>query len=156
MREELLKKEMEELHNYVRSHFQLLIAWFTFFCTVVVGAAAWGVGASLDDKHRLVTSLPIFVVASFYTVQTALGGIACWLVNRDMRRIQARIRDIQRDLTGQRSGEPLQPHSPMPPSLNQCVLLIIVTLASILPFLWWTYHLVTVLPKATQCPGAGD
>ena len=147
MREELLKKEMEELHGYVRTHFQLLIAWFTFFCTVVVGAAAWGVGASLDATHQLATSKPIFVVACFYTVQTILGCIACWFVHGDVQRIQERIRAIQLDLTGQSTVSALQPQSAMPDSIRRCVILIILTLVSILPFLWWVYYLVGRLPR---------
>ena len=149
MREELLKKEMEELHSYVRSHFQLLVGWFTFFCTVAVGAIAWGVSASLDDKHKLVTSLPALAVCLFYTVQILLGCVTCWLVHRDLRSIRRRITDIQSDLSGQRSGDPLQPRSALTRALEHTTILMIVALVSLLPFFWWVYVVVTKIPRAS-------
>lgn len=145
-REELLEKEMEELHNYVRSHFQLLVGWFTFFCTVLVGAAAWGVGASVNGSHKLVDPLPSFVVGCYFTVQILFGCVACWFANRDFRRIDARIGAIQGYLAGPREKH-LQPRSAMPRGIEHIVLMMILSLLSVLPFLWWIYHIVARLPK---------
>lgn len=71
---ELLRHESSELHSYVRHHFQLLIAWFTFFCTSNYVAIGWLAGILAGGQ--LVDKRVVLAVGALFMFQNALGMVA--------------------------------------------------------------------------------
>src|SRR5438105_1295224 len=75
---ELLVTELKESRTDVRTVFQLLVGWFTFFISVMVASIGWCAKAMIDGgaKSEALTA----VVASFFIAQIVLGAIACAVV----------------------------------------------------------------------------
>lgn len=90
-----LKSEQEQLHEYTRAIYQLLIAWFTFWVTVNI--AAIGLIAKELAGHPRFESAGIAIVGGFFIFQNGLSVPAMLWVHRTygaMKRRSAEIDDL--------------------------------------------------------------
>lgn len=104
--DELLRFEMKELHEHIRSAFQNYIQWFTFFLTLLMAAMGWSLAASIGDKGLVVAPLPFFVMVALFSVQLIQSAMATTNLRQDIERAIRRIRKIQRTIDAQTAARP--------------------------------------------------
>lgn len=93
---ELQLHESQQAHDHVRTIMQLVVAWFTFFMTVQVGAVAWALANRYSSEGTQFRG-SIWFVTIFYIVQNILGVIATMTCRKSIRHIRNRIARILAD-----------------------------------------------------------
>jgi hypothetical protein len=132
---DLLRTEYEHINSYIRTSAQLHLAWYTFFVTVnyaVLGymASQYVRGAATDPS--------VLVLAIVLIVQGVLAIIACVNYESYIKKSEARITTILKELT-RPNGE--APNNPIPGKLyHDTTILMIISFAALL--LFWLVILV--------------
>lgn len=121
-----LYKELDELNTYARSHMQLFLSWFAFFCGINIVALGW-----------LATATPKPLIRDCITfnfiIQGLLAVIACRTVHSNLVSTDLRIEAILRQID--KSGFA---RSPLPCHLYVRATILIASACLILVGVWVT------------------
>jgi hypothetical protein len=150
--------EFGELHTYIRHDLSVYVTWFTFFLTLLLGAMAWSLKASLNGRGVVVTPFPFFCMVTLFSVQLIFAVIATDSIAADFVRADNRSAELVKalnacaDCTGRASAQML---SPFPKSLHVAIRLMEWTLVS--NFLFWIAVAIYVYRKrGKRLMGGGE
>ncbi len=108
----LFSTELTELNAYARHHFQLYLAWYTFFLTVNFAAIGWFTSVLLTDALKV--SLPIVFLTAFFVVQIIISYIASLAVRKHFQGTYNRCKELLDAMIGHSPEAPLRPQPAMP------------------------------------------
>lgn len=77
---DIFKSSSTEFNSYIRTNFQLFVQWFTFFSTT--NYLAIGVMASLMSSSTFKSPTPVFLIGSFFLIQSCIALAACRNMDR--------------------------------------------------------------------------
>lgn len=130
---DILKKEIDDRHNYTRLILQIFAGWFAFFVTSVLGILGWTVSTLRDGSGRLTRPVLLDWIAFFFTIQTIFGLIACRDALRDIKFSKARISKIHASM---RANEDIAPQDPTPQCMVTGLQMIRYALYTLIAFLF--------------------
>jgi len=99
------ERKLQELHEYVRHVFQLLVGWFTFFATVNYASMGWLAKPSTPSPSKGI----VWIVAGMFITQNVLGLIACSVVRRYLLDRDAEVLSLERSIASASLGESASP-----------------------------------------------
>jgi hypothetical protein len=135
-----------ELHDYARVEFQIYVAWFTFFLTLLLGSMAWSLRASLDRQGRVAAPFPYYCMVALFTVQLIFGIIGTGYIADDLKQADLAGLELQKTIVNQtlplgRTASSTPALDPFPQGIHSAMKLMQWTLGTNLGF----WLIVTVL-----------
>lgn len=108
----LLEKEMNEIHNYVRHNIQIFLTWYTFFITANLVGLQWfvslpKVGQSVSFNQYLSSALGFLIV-------NLLGLYASHHTRKYIKSSDVRVNEIVNILATNSKYNSGTPQSPVP------------------------------------------
>lgn len=144
---------LRELYEYSRVEFQLYVAWFTFFLTLLLGSMAWSLRASLNEQGKVVAPFPYYCMVALFSVQLIFGIVGTGYIADDLIRadsagfelLQKQVA-LNRELTTKRNApQNSSALNPFPKGIHGAMTLMQLTLATNLAF--WLLVTVQVARK---------
>jgi hypothetical protein len=107
--EDLLRKELDEHHQYVRAMFGHLLTWFIFFSNISILVLSWCVATTTkNDPPRLLVS----ALAIYFILHTLLGIGSAVVSLFYFRTANSRVSEILSAFT--QIADSTAPKSPLP------------------------------------------
>jgi len=152
---------LREIHEYARVEFQVYVAWFTFFLTLLLGTMAWSLRASLDRQGKVVNLLPFYCMLVLFSVQLLLGIVGTEYVLSDLKHGEEQALVLQQSLIQQTAEITQRPAlatelveiNPFPQGITKAIRLMQGTLASNLIF-WAGVAILANKRKGKKLAGA--
>lgn len=122
------ERRLDEIHEYIRHLFQLLVGWFTFFVTVNYASLGWLAAANADGKNSLASFA--WLVPVMFIIQNLLGLAACYYVWLALRDYDERVFNLEKSIVHNRKAEDERTAVPMP-LYSRVILLMALSLLTI-------------------------
>lgn len=133
---DLLLKEIDQTNEHARILFQVYIAWITFFITILLGAMATAIKASLRNGRVRYPQI-VYFIATLFGIQVVLAILVCTGFQAELNRMDNRINTINANLIAASSAatnlppvQYIKPQSTIPPMMYQAVTLGLSALIS--------------------------
>jgi hypothetical protein len=95
-----LDTKIKEMHVYTRVSMQLLVAWFTFFCTINFATLGW---LAKPEKDAVIDIRVQRTLAFIFIAQNILGIVICFVCEHLVRKTDSRITTWEKYLFNHRN-----------------------------------------------------
>jgi hypothetical protein len=110
---------LRELYEYSRVEFQLYVAWFTFFLTLLLGSMAWSLRASLDEQGKVVAPFPYYCMVALFSAQLVFGIVGTEYIADDLCRADSAGFELLQKQMASTQGLPAEVNAPQNiPAMN--------------------------------------